>query len=145
MDQNDLKSYLTSYAYLCKDFRYNYKEILIIFNYLKNYIKDKELIEYFINDLSNINDYLNNKTNKLLLPLPEKINFIEHYINLYHKFIININLNTNIEQNNKYFNDYVQFIDMTTDLIYYYVNNLNDKITLLLLIYVPLYGAYIIQ
>jgi hypothetical protein len=140
MEENYLKSYFTSYSYLCRDFKYNYKEILIIFNnILKNHIKDKELFEYFINDLSNINDYLNKKTNKFYIPIPEKFKFCEHYINIYHNFIININTNTNIEDNNKYFNDYLKFIDMTSDLIYYYINDYKDKISLLLLIYIPLY------
>jgi hypothetical protein len=116
-----------------------------MFNFLKQYIKDKELIEFFINVLSNINDYLNKKTNTFNVPVPENYKFIEHYVNIYHNFIKHINLNTDIEQNNKYFNDYLQFMEMTSDLIYYYINNLNDKITLLSLIYVPLYGAYIIQ
>jgi hypothetical protein len=145
MEENYLKTYFTSYGYLCKDFRYNYNEILIIFNILKNHIKDKELIDFFINDLSNIKDYLNNKTNKFSVPIPENYKFIEHYVNLYHKFIININLNTDIKQNNIYCKDYLQFMEMTSDLLYYYINNFNDRITLLLLIYTPLYGAYIIQ
>jgi hypothetical protein len=145
MEENYLKSYFTSYGYLCKDFRYNYEEILIIFNILKNHIKNKELIDYFINDLNNIYDYLNNKTNTFSVPIPEQFKYIEHYVNLYHKFIIQINFNKDIKQNNTYFKDYLQFIEMTSDLLYYYINNFNDKITLLLLIYTPLYGAYFIQ
>jgi hypothetical protein len=145
MDENHLKSYFTSYGYLCKDFRYNYEEILIIFSILKDYIKDKELIDYFLNDLSNIRDYLNNKTNKFSVHIPDKFKFIEHYVNLYHKFIIQINLNTDIKQNNTYFKDYLQFIEMTSDLLYYYINNFHDKIAILSLIYTPLYSMYFIQ
>jgi hypothetical protein len=145
MDENYLKSYFTSYAYLCKDFRYNYEEILIIFNILKDYIKDKELIDYFKNDLSNIHDYLNNKTKTFSVPIPYNYIFIEPYVNLYHKFIININLNTDIKQNNTYFTDYVKFLEMTSDLVYYYINNFHDRITLLLLIYTSFYGVYFIQ
>lgn len=145
MDQDIFKSYFTSYSYLCKDFTYNYKEITMIFNLLKNYFKDKELIEYFINDLNNINDYLNNRTNTFNIPIPENYKYIEHYVNIYHKFIININRNRNIEQNNKYFSEYLQYMEMTSELIYYYINELNDKVTFLSLIYIPLYGAYIIQ
>lgn len=146
MEENNLKSYFTSYVYLCKDFRYNYKEILITFNIIRNNVQgeSRELIEFFIEDLSNINDYLNNKTNKFSVPIPDKFKIIEHYLNIYHKLIIQINLNEDIHQNNTYFRDYLEFIEMSSDLLYYHNNDLHDKTTLLLLIYIPKYTMYII-
>jgi len=150
MEENNLKSYFTTYAYLCKDFRYNYDEILTTFNIFKNNIKDKDkelinVVDYFINDLSVIRDYLNNKTTTFSVQLPLKFKIIEYYVHLYHKFIIQINLNTDIKKNNTYFTDYVQFIEMTSDLLYYYINNYHDKFTILSLIYTPLYSMYFIQ
>jgi hypothetical protein len=148
MEENNLKSYFTSFVYLCKDFRYNYNEILTTFNIILSYLKgdSKELIDFFILDLSNINDYLNKKTDKFNVPIPEKFKVIEHYLNLYHNFIIKINWcsNDNISQNNKYFKDYLEFIEMSSELLYYHNIDDNNKVTLLLLIYIPLYTAYII-
>jgi hypothetical protein len=146
MEENNLKSYFTSYVYLCKDFRYNYKEILITFNIIKNSVQgeSRELMEFFIEDLSNINDYLHNKTNTFSVPIPDKFKIIEHYLNIYHKLIIQINLNKDLNQNNTYFHDYLEFIEMSSDLLYYHNNDLNDKTTLLLLIYIPKYTMYII-
>jgi hypothetical protein len=146
MEENNLKTYFTSYAYLCKDFVNNYEEILIILNIVNNHLKNKELFEFFYNDAKNIYDYLNKKTNTFNVPLPEKYILYGHYINIYHKFIININIynKNDINQNNKYFKDFLEFMEMTSDLVYFQINNLNDKITLLLLIYIPLYSLYII-
>jgi hypothetical protein len=146
MEENNLKSYFTTFVYLCKDFTYNYKEILITFNIIKNSVQgeSRELMEFFIEDLSNINDYLNNKTNTFSVPIPDKFKIIEHYLNIYHKLIIQINLNKDIHQNNTYFRDYLEYIEMSSDLLYYHNNDLHDKTTLLLLIYIPKYTMYII-
>jgi hypothetical protein len=148
MEENILKSYFTSFIYLCKDFTNNYNEILTTFNIILSYLKgdSKELIEFFILDLSNINDYLNKKTDKFSVPIPDKFKVIEHYLNLYHNFIIKINwyCDNNISQNNKYFKDYLEFIEMSSDLLYYHNIEDNNKVSLLLLIYIPLYTAYII-
>lgn len=148
MEENNLKCYFNSFVYLCKDFRYNYNEILITFNIILSYLKGdaKELIDFFILDLTNINDYLNKKTNTFSVPIPEKFKSIEHYLNLYHNFIIKINLccDNNISQNNKYFKDYLEFIEMSSDILYYYNILDHNKIALILLIYIPLYTAYII-
>ena len=39
MEENNLKCYFNSFVYLCKDFRYNYNEILITFNIILSYLK----------------------------------------------------------------------------------------------------------
>ena len=148
MEENNLKSYFNTFVYLCKDFTYNYNEILTTFNIILSYLKGdaKELIDFFILDLSNINDYLNKKTDKFSVPIPDKFKSIEHYLNLYHKFLIQINwhCDNNISQNNKYFKDYLEFIEMSSDILYYYNILDHNKIALILLIYIPLYTAYII-
>jgi len=148
MEENNLKSYFTSFVYLCQDFRFNYKEILMTFNIILSFLKGdaRELIDFFILDLTNINDYLNKKTNKFDVPIPEKFKSIEHYLNLYHNFLIKINwhCDKNISQNNKYFKDYLEFIEMSSDILYYYNIDDHNKISFILLIYIPLYTAYII-
>ena len=47
MEENNLKSFFTSFVYLCKDFTYNYNEILTTFNIILSYLhgESKELID----------------------------------------------------------------------------------------------------
>jgi len=148
MEENNLKSFFNSFVYLCKDYTYNYNEILTTFNIILSYLhgESKELIDFFILDLSNINDYLNKKTDKFDVPIPDKFKIIGHYLNLYHNFIIKINWywDDNISQNNRYFKDYLEFMEMSSDLLYYHNSGDNNRVTLLLIIYIPLYTAYII-
>jgi hypothetical protein len=142
MEENNFKKYFNNYIYLSKNFLKNYDNILINFKILKKYVDNNELIEYFINDINDIFNNLNNNNynyNDLNVEIPNNLKHIKHYMNIYHYFIININLQ---KDNNDLFNNYLQFMKISIDIIYYYINNEKDKLALLLLIYIPIYGIF---